>query len=88
MITWLALSIGLTITIGIGYQIMRPNSFRNLLKTIKMKIVSKSIQKGSISLTEEDKNRWRQLVQICEKDKMIFDEEIPPLYERTENEIN
>jgi hypothetical protein len=66
---------------------MAPKNLKKLFKSLKTKIMPKSIQKDSLSLTDEEKLRWRQLVEKCAKDKLIVDEEVPPLYEETENEV-
>lgn len=88
MLFWLVFSLGFIISIGFGYHIMAPKFFKNFFKSLKSKLFPKSIEKNSIiPRTDDDKIRWRLLIEKCEKDQLIADEETPPLYEKTEIEI-
>lgn len=80
----LATFIGLTISLGLGYCIMAPTSFKNLMKTLKNKI---KLHKSTLSrcpqipITNEDKNRWQKLIEKCKNDPLIESETQPPMFE-------
>jgi predicted acetyltransferase len=72
-------SLGLTISLGFGYRIMAPTSFKNLIKTLKKKMKSTSPRCSETLI--EDKSKWQKLVRKCKDDPLIESETQPPLFD-------
>lgn len=83
MIPIITFIIGITISLTIiSFRLMAPKSFKKILNSC-FNFLKMSKSNRIHQLTEEDKIKWRNLLQKCEKDPLIEKENFPPLYEKT-----